>query len=148
MGRSTGKQDKHRKEYLLDHHHTNIDEDTGMPAKKKKQIIKSIQRRLKRNRSFKYISKHAGKGTKGSLKRLHAENEKGEIITTIVNKEDMEDKIKCHNLKYFTKAHNLKVHNDKIYAELINSRVRDGILKGRLSRDKCIMTKCRNFYHS
>ena len=27
---------KYRKEFLLDHHHTNIDEDTGMPAQKKK----------------------------------------------------------------------------------------------------------------
>ena len=59
---------KHRKEHLLDHHHTNIDEDTGMPAQKKKQIIKAIKRKLKRKSSFKHMSKHAGKGIKGSLK--------------------------------------------------------------------------------
>ena len=82
---------KHRKEYLLDHHHTNIDEDTGMPAQKKKQIIKAIKRRLKRNRSIKHTSKHAGKGIKGSLKRLHIVNEKGDIIETLVNKESIED---------------------------------------------------------
>ena len=41
---------KHRKECLVDHHHTNIDKDTGMPAQKKKKTIKYIQRRLKRDR--------------------------------------------------------------------------------------------------
>ena len=71
---------------MLDHHHTNVDEDTGMSEQKKKQIIKSIQRRLKINRSIKCMSKHTGKGIKGSFKRLHIANEKGEIIEMIVNK--------------------------------------------------------------
>ena len=62
--------------------------------KRKKQIIKAIKRRLKRNKSFKHTSKHAGKGIKGRLKRLHVLNEKGDVIETLENKESIEDEIR------------------------------------------------------
>ena len=62
-----------------------------------------------------------------------------------MNKEDIEDKIKKHNLKHFTKAYESKAHNDKIHAELTNSRVKDDMLNKRLSRDECDNTKVWEF---
>jgi hypothetical protein len=54
-------------------------------------------------------------------------------------------KLEKHNLKHFTKAHESKVYNDKTCAELTNSRVRDGMLNRRLSRDECDNTKVWEF---
>ena len=57
----------------------------------------------------------------------------------------MEDKIKKHNLKHFTKDHESKAYNDKIYAKLTNSRVRNDMLNGRLSKDECDNAKVWEF---
>ena len=128
---------KHREEYLLDHHHTNINEEGEEQVQNKKKIINSIQRKLQRNQSFRYVSKHIGKGVKGSLKRLYIVNENGEIVKTHIDKETIEEQIQNHKVKHFTKAHSSKMYKDKIYAELNNPQIRDKILNRDLDRGEC-----------
>ena len=88
-----------------------------------------------RNHSFHYISKHVGKGSKGSLKRLHIVNEKDQIVKTYVDKESIEDNIRKHNIKHFIQAYRTDMYNDKIYTELTNPIIRDKILNGDLDKE-------------
>jgi len=95
---------KQREQYILDYHHTNIDE-LEEKGKNKKKVIEAIKQKLKRNHSFYYITKHAGKGVRGNLKRLHEVIDRGQIINTYVDKESIEAKIMDYNVKHFTQAY-------------------------------------------
>ena len=128
---------KYREKYILDYHHTNIEEDSEEQVKYKKKVISSIKKKLKRNHSFYYISKYAGKGVKGSLKRLYIVNEKDQIVQTYIDKESIEDNIRKHNIKHFTQAHRTDMYNDKIYVELTNPIIKDKILNGDLDKEDC-----------
>ena len=50
-----------REKELLDYHHEEINETDEKAVKKKKKIMAGIKKRLKRNHTFHYISRHAGK---------------------------------------------------------------------------------------
>ena len=57
-----------REQYLMDHHHKNLDESNQNHQKVKRKVLKNIKKQQKRIHAFRYLSKHAGKGIKGSLK--------------------------------------------------------------------------------
>ena len=92
---------------------------------------------MKRNQTFKYLTKHAGKGVKGNLKRLHIINNNQAIQKTIIGKEQIEREIMNYNQNHFKQVHQLEMHNDRIYAELGNNEIRDNILNGQLRHDHC-----------
>ena len=89
-----------RKKELLDLYPKEIDEEQ-ISEKKQKKILKGIKNRLMRHTSFKYISKHIGKGERGSLKRLYELDENNQITKTSVSKEEIESAIIQHNYKYY-----------------------------------------------
>ena len=51
-------------------------------------MLSGIKKVMMRNHTFHYLSRHAGKGQRDSIKRLHKVNEKQEIIETRVEKKD------------------------------------------------------------
>jgi len=128
---------EYREQYLLDHHHSKINEEHQNSQKMKKKVIKNIEKQQKRNHTFRYLTKHAGKGVKGNLKRLHIVNENDQIIRTIIDKENIEKTIKEFNEKHFQKAHQSIAYKDKIYAELDRDDIRNKILRGQLEREQC-----------
>ena len=99
--------------------------------------MKNIEMQQKRKHTFKYLTKHAGKGTKDNLKRLHIINKNQTIERTIIGKEQIECEIMKFNENHFQQAHTSEMFRDKIYAELDNNKIRDKILNGQLARDKC-----------
>ena len=106
-------------------------------TKKKNKIIASVRKRLKRDHAFHYLSRHAGKGSRQSLKRLCINSNDNERSKIIVKREEIEQEIMLFNTKHFKKAHVLKVYDDKIYGELRNNTIRDKILSGELIADDC-----------
>ena len=67
----------------------------------KKKIITSVKKNLQRQQSFKYITKHVGKGAKNSLKRLHKVDSLNKIIHTFIEKEQIEEAIFEHNTQHY-----------------------------------------------
>ena len=136
---------EYREKYLLDHHHSAVDETNQNHQKTKQKLIKTIAKQQKRANAFKYLTKHVGKGVKGNLKRLHIVNEEDKIVRTIIEKEQMEKEIMEYNVQHFKQAHNSEIYNDKIYAELHNNEIRDRILNGQLRADECDSQKVWSF---
>jgi len=128
---------EYRQQYLLDHYHSTLDESQTNHQKMKSKVLKSIEKQQKRTHAFRYLSKHAGKGIKGSLKRLHIINHNNEIQKTIIDKESIENEIMKYNTKHFKEAHQSKTFKDKIYAELHNDVIRNNILNGQLTSNQC-----------
>ena len=56
-----------REKELMDYHNRDIIGDDEATIKKKSKILTGIRRKLKRNHTFNYISRHAGKGIKQKL---------------------------------------------------------------------------------
>ena len=113
-------------------------------VKKKKKIIAGIRRKLSRDHTFHYLSRHVGKGVKDNIKRLQVKHSNGDIETVIERKE-IEDKIKDYNTKHFKKAHNSIAYKDKICHKLNRNHVRDKMLNGNLQREDCDNEKVFRF---
>ena len=79
-----------REKYLLDHHLKELDEKQ-LQEKERKKLVDRIQRNLQRKYTFHYLTKHVGKGEKGSLKRLHEVDQNMKIVVTHILKEDIEN---------------------------------------------------------
>ena len=71
-----------------------------------------------------------GKGERGFLKRIHIATQEGQIISTKVAKEEIEDAIIEYNWGHYTKAHNTSIYKDKIYKQLQIDSIRDKIIDG------------------
>ena len=67
---------------------------------------------MKRHQALKYLTKHAGKGVKGNLKRLRIINDNQAIQQTIIDKEQIEREIMNHNQNHFKQAHQSEMHNN------------------------------------
>ena len=126
-----------REKELMDYHTKEIIEEDEKAVKKKQKVLAGIRRKLKRNHTFHYISRHAGKGLRQKLRHLHLPDEEGNIQTTIVKREEIEEKIADYNEKHLKKAHGSIAYKDKIYHQLRNNSIRDKILNGTLRRDEC-----------
>ena len=83
-----------------------------------------------KNYNFHYVTKHIGKGERGSLKTLHAKNENNVIIKIIINRNKIEREIVKYNREHFTQAHNIKIYHNKIYYQLKENNTRDKKLTG------------------
>ena len=55
--------------------------------KQKSKIINGIKRNLKKQRMFHYLTKHVGKGVRGSLKKVYVADQNQKIIKTQIEKE-------------------------------------------------------------
>ena len=77
-----------RKKYLLDYHLKELNEKQ-LQNKKRKKLIKGIQKNLQCKHSFHYLTQHVGKGAKNSIKRLHEVDQDLQIIKTHMLKEDI-----------------------------------------------------------
>ena len=87
-----------------------------------------------RNYNFQYMTKHAGKGMKNSLKLLKIVNDDGEIIKIIMARKEIEEKLIKFNRSHYQKANETKVCQDKIHRKLGDNIIRDKILNGQLER--------------
>ena len=123
----------------------NIEENTEIKWKIRKNIINRIKKEQQWNYSFHYLTKFVGKDMKGSLKRLHEVDKEGNIIETYLNREMIEKKLIQFNTKHFKQAQNTNAFNDKIYNKLKNNETWDKILKGALEQNDCICEKTFNF---
>ena len=126
-----------REKELLDYHNKEIIGEEPKIIKKKKRILAGIKKKLKRDHTFHYLSRHVGKGMRESMKRLKIVGSNKVHDECIVDREKMEEKIMDYNRKHFKKAHSSKVYNDKIYKELRNDAVRNKIMNGTLQREEC-----------
>ena len=107
-----------REKELLDYHHEEIIGDDVKLIKKKKRILAGIKRTMKRNHTFHYLSRHVGKGFAKKMKRLKVMNENNEVEETLVNRDEIEERIKQHNMCYFKKACNSVACKDKTHEGL------------------------------
>ena len=126
-----------RENELLDLCPNELTEEVIANKHQRKRIIQKIYKDQQRKRSFRYITKHIGKGTKKSLIRVHEKDDNNQIIKTYIGKEDIEKAIMKYNKVHYTKAHESKVYQDKIYFKLQEDEIRDKILTGRLAQEEC-----------
>ena len=82
---------------MLDYNINDIPDDIKANKKKRKEIIKRIEKEKRRNYSFRYLSKHTGKGKREQIWILHKKNNNNRIIQTYNHREDIENAIKEHN---------------------------------------------------
>ena len=82
-------------------------------------------------------AKHAGKGSKASLKKVRSFDAIGEVVVEHQDRNSIEEEAIKHNKKHFTQAYSAKVHRDKIHHRLPNNETRDRTLNGDLSVEEC-----------
>jgi len=126
-----------REKELLDYHHEELIGEDQKMIKKKNKILAGIRKKLKRDHTFHYLSRHVGKESRSGLKRLCINQSDNEGSKIIVKREEIEQEIMSYNTQHFKKAHASKVYNDKIYGELRNDTMRDKILNGELTSADC-----------
>jgi len=73
-----------REKELLDYHHVELIEEGEKLVKKKKKIIAGIRKKLRRNHTFHYLSRHVGKGIRDNIKRLQVENDNDNNKVTLI----------------------------------------------------------------
>ena len=66
---------EYREKELLDYHPIELTEEDEKAVKKKKKIMAGITRKLRRDHTFHYLSRHVGKGVRDNIKRLQVKNE-------------------------------------------------------------------------
>ena len=74
-----------------------------------------IKKKLKRNHTFHYISRHTRKGERENIRCLIVMNDKEEITETLIKREEIEERLKEHNTNHLKKAHHSNMFNDRIY---------------------------------
>ena len=125
-----------REKFLLDHSPKLLNSEE-CNNKLKNRMLQSVKKSFKRKSDFKYLTKHAGKGVKTSLKRVHEVNQNNEIIQTHTEKEAIEQIIFNHNKNHYREACNTPMYKDKIYQKLQQDDTRDTILDGNLDPSEC-----------
>ena len=113
-----------REQELLDYHPNELTEEDEKNPKKKEKILSGIKKVMTRNHTFQCLSRHAGKGQRDSVKRLHEANENQEIVETHVERKKIEEELMKHNISHFQQAHNTIACNDKTCKELRKDNVR------------------------
>jgi hypothetical protein len=126
-----------REKELLDYHPVEVNEEGEKATKKKKKIMAGIRRKLRRDHTFHYLSRHVGKGIRNGIKRLHIKNDSGEITETLIRREEIEQAIIKHNTQHLKKAHQTIAYKDKIYGKLKHDYIRNKIINGTLERSEC-----------
>jgi len=126
-----------REAELLDYHTNELNVEDIKYKKKKKKIIRGIKRTLQRYHEFRYLSRHAGKGRRDNLKRIHECNDENVIVKSYTDRQSIEEKIIDFNTKHFMQAHQSIAFKDRIYEKLKRDNVRDKVLKGELEEQEC-----------
>ena len=125
-----------REKEILDYHYYELDDKTEKDRKKKNKIKRSIIKSQQRLHTFYFLTKHAGKGVKGCLKKLIVYDEQGNE-QTILDRKSIEDHIINYNKQFFTEPTNTKVYNDKIYDKLSQIDIRDKVVNGNIRKNEC-----------
>ena len=134
-----------REKELLDFHHQVLIDDGGKVSKKKKKIIAGIKNKMRKNHTFHYLSRHIGKGMRDNIKRLQTNNENNNNIKTIINREEIEARIKEHNAAHFKTAHDSIAFKDRTCNKLRIDSIREKMLKGTLQRNECDDKRVHSF---
>ena len=79
--------------------------------------MNNIIKNQNRLHTFHYLTRHAGKGVNGCLKKLIIKEDKGKL-STLVDRESIEEEIIQYNKQFFKKPTEMKVFNNKIYKRL------------------------------
>ena len=58
----------------MDYHHVEINKEDDNYQNKKTKNLNGIKKSMKRNHMFRYLTRHAGKGQRDSVKRIHEIN--------------------------------------------------------------------------
>ena len=95
-----------------------------------------IVRNQNRLHSCHYLTRHAGKGVKGCLKKLIVEDENGNK-KPILDRSFIEDKLIETNKRHFQQAKSATTCKDKMHNKLTTESVRNKILNGTLRRSEC-----------
>ena len=64
---------------MLEQHPNEVNEEIEVSEKKKKEIIRRVQKEKNRNHTLQFSTKYAGIGANGSSKRDHVKNEEDKI---------------------------------------------------------------------
>ena len=79
---------------------------------------------------FYFLTRHAGKGARDSLKRTHVVDDNNKITKTHVKREIIEEETSKFNVKNFAKAQDTIACRDNVCKKLRDNCVRDRTLKG------------------
>ena len=111
-------------------HNAELTEETEKEIENKKKFLKKIKKNINRNRDFRHVAQNAGKGKRSWLKSVQDEDRMVDY-----NKDIIEHKLIQCNKKYFSKAKESKVCEDKNHENLNNDSIRDKILSSNLNRE-------------
>ena len=100
-------------------------------------ITNGIKKSIQRNHEFRYLSRHAGKGKRESVKRIHECNNEEVITKSYIDRQSIESKIIEYNTKHFQQAHQSIAYKDKIYDKLKKDEMRNKVLNGEIEEQEC-----------
>ena len=78
-----------------------LSNETNIEKKKYKRIINRIIRNQRRMHTFHYLSKHAGKGIRGNIKKLIIKGANREMIKTCLDRTYIENELIQYNNNHF-----------------------------------------------
>jgi len=103
---------------LLDYYDFKIENNMLAEKRLQAKIIDLVKKNLQRQYIFHYLTKHAGRGVRGNIKRLYQVDFNNKIISTFLDCKSIKEEIIKYNKHHFQKAHNTEVYKDKIYVKL------------------------------
>ena len=128
---------EHREKEMLDYHYAELNNEDEDQTKNRNKIMSGTKKKLHKNHTFHYVTRHVGKGERDGIKRLHAVDAENRIIHTSVSREQIEEQIISHNEQHLKQAHSSIMCQDKMHKKLRDNEIRNKILDGRLRRDDC-----------
>ena len=99
--------------------------------------MSGIKKVLNRNHAFQCLTRHAGKGQRDSIKRLHKVNEEQQVVETYADRHSIERELKKHNTIHFQQAHHAIACKDKICKKLRKDETRNKVLNGDTRKEDC-----------
>ena len=126
-----------RKRWFLACYPNELNETDEKHPKKKEKVLSGIKKEMMRNYAFQHLSRHAGKGQRNSIKRLHEANNNDEIVETCVERSKIENELMKYDKIHFTQAHRTIAYDDKTHEKLRMDNVRNKTLKGNIQRHYC-----------
>ena len=101
IGRINYRGHKFWEKEILDYCKNKILEDTDKNKKKRKEIIQRLLKARRRDHSFQYLTRHAGKRPREDLKILHKKDHENYIVEIYKTRNEIEGAIIEYNKEHY-----------------------------------------------
>ena len=76
---------------MLNYNEIEVDNSTKKEKQIRNRIIQRIKKEHYRLHAFQFLTKHVGRGVKGSLKWVHSVTDEGRIVKIYTKREEIEE---------------------------------------------------------